>query len=101
MNCSCFGNCADNTAKFTRKGSLVAIEGRLTQRKYNRKSDNALITTTDIVCDSVEFLDPKGTVNVSASGYTPDTTRTAPAAPKMDDGKNLDPIDVTDDDLPF
>lgn len=104
MNCSCFGNCAENTAKFTRKGSLVAIEGRLTQRKYTRKSDNAQVTATDIVADSVEFLDPKGaSANAGDSGYTPDAkTSGAPDSQvKKDDGKNLSSIDVVDDDLPF
>ena len=104
MNCSCFGNCAENTAKYTRKGSLVAIEGRLTHRKYTRKSDNAQVTATDIVADSVEFLDPKGaSTNVDNSGYTPDAkTPDGPASQvKKDEGKNLDSIDVVDDDLPF
>jgi single-strand DNA-binding protein len=102
MNCSCFGNCAENVAKFTRKGSLVAVEGRLTQRKYTRKSDNVQLTATDIVADSVEFLDPKGAsqnAGASNSGYTPDVQPQAPA--KQDEGKNLDSIDVVDDDLPF
>lgn len=96
MNCSIFGNRAENVTKFTRKGSLVAVEGRLNQRKYTRK-DGVSVTTIDTICDSVEFLDPKGanaSNNASAmdSGYAADM----PAVEDEDAS-----IDVTDDDLPF
>jgi single-strand DNA-binding protein len=110
MNISIFGNSAENVAKYTRKGSLVGIEGRLTQRKYVRKTDNAQVTSTDIVADSVEFLDPKGASNAQSaqeSGFTPDAGAKTPAAPATQvapakqEGKNLDSIDVVDDDLPF
>ena len=37
MNVSVFGNSADTVVKFTRKGSLVGVVGRLTQRKYTRR----------------------------------------------------------------
>jgi single-strand DNA-binding protein len=103
--CSIFGNKAENVAKFTRKGSLVAVEGRLNQRKYTRKTDNVQMTVIEVIADNVEFLDPKGAGQASdASGYTAD--KATPAAPanqaneKKDSG-NLDSIDVVDDDLPF
>lgn len=93
MNCSIFGNRAENVAKFTRKGSLVAVEGRLNQRKYTRK-DGVQMTVVETICDSVEFLEPKGstpTTSSDDSAYTPDME------PEVDDTS----IDVTDDDLPF
>jgi single-strand DNA-binding protein len=104
MNCSIFGNKAENVVKFTRKGSLVAVEGRLNQRKYTRKTDNQQISVVEVIADNVEFLDPKGSQPSDSTGYTPD--KTAPAVPsdqtpgKKDSG-NLDSIDVVDDDLPF
>ncbi len=104
MNCSIFGNKAENVAKFTRKGSLVAVEGRLNQRKYTRKTDNVQISVVEVIADNVEFLDPKGSQPSDNGGYSAD--RNAPSAPasqveeKKDSG-NLDSIDVVDDDLPF
>jgi len=104
MPVSVFGNTGENVAKFTRKGSLVGIEGRLTQRKYARKQDNVTVTSTEIIADAVEFLEPKGTNAASDNnGYSPD--KPAPEAPadggKKQEGKNLDSIEVVDDDLPF
>jgi single-strand DNA-binding protein len=49
MNCSIFGNTGENVAKFTRKGSLVGIEGRLNQRKYTRKTDNVQSRSTELL----------------------------------------------------
>ena len=105
MPVSVFGNAGENVAKYTRKGSLVGVEGRLTQRKYVRRTDNVQVTSTEIVADGVEFLEPKGTSAASGNnGYTPD--KPAPEAPASQaqpkqEGKNLDSIDVVDDDLPF
>ena len=104
MPVSVFGNTGENVAKFTRKGSLVGIEGRLTQRKYTRKQDNTQVTSTEIVADGGEVLEPKGTNAASDNnGFTPDKPASeAPAAgEKKQEGKNLDSIDVVDDDLPF
>ena len=44
MPVSIFGKSADTVVKFTRKGNLVGVIGRLTQRKYTRRSDNVEIT---------------------------------------------------------
>jgi single-strand DNA-binding protein len=104
MNCSLFGQRAENVVKFTRKGSLVAVQGRLNQRKYTRKTDNQQISVVEVIADDVEFLDPKGSGQAQDnSGYTPDKpAANAPASQeKKQDGGNLDSIDVVDDDLPF
>lgn len=100
MNCSCFRGVADNVAKFTRKGSLVAVYGRITQRKYVNR-DNVQVTVTEINADGVEFLEPKS-ANAAQAGYTPDAPATgfAPDTPSSNDS-NLDSIDVIEDDLPF
>jgi single-strand DNA-binding protein len=88
---------ADNVAKFVRKGSLVGIEGRLNQRSYDRK-DGTKAQVIEVICDSVQFLETKNsTERVEAVS---DTTQKA-EEPVKDDSKNLDHIDVPDDDLPF
>jgi single-strand DNA-binding protein len=106
MNVSVFGNSADTVVKFTRKGNLVGVVGRLTQRKYVRKTDNVEITSTDIIATQVEFMEPKGAKVQDANGFVPDQAPSAGpdnqvAEKKQQEGKNLDSIDVVDDDLPF
>lgn len=55
---SLFGKSAENVAKYVQKGSLVAVDGRITQRKYTNKQ-NQQVVSTEIVADNVQFLEPK------------------------------------------
>lgn len=92
--CTAFQQSADNMSKFLRKGSLVGIEGRLNQRSYVRQ-DGSKASVLEVLCDSVQFLEPKSNVE-----QAPDTVTFEDAAP-ADEGKNLDSISMADDDLPF
>ncbi len=95
MNCSVFGARGENVAKFTRKGSLVAVQGRLNQRKYVRKTDNVQMTVTEVIADGVDFLETK---SQSANNNMADAPVHQEEQPEAG---NIDSIDVVDDDLPF
>ena len=58
LSCKAFGKVAQNLNKFCDKGSKVAVSGRLQQRNFIRK-DGSKGSTYEVICDSVEFLDPK------------------------------------------
>ncbi len=83
---------ADNVAKYCRKGSLVGVDGRIHQRTFERR-DGSKASVIEVIADSVQFLEPK-------SREIPNEEIPADDVP-MEEGKNLDAIDVTDDDLPF
>ena len=94
--CTAFQQAADNMSKFLKKGSLVGIVGRLNQRSYLNK-DNVKVTVIEVLCDSVQFLEPKGEgrpVENDNSGFESDVQN-------QDESKNLDALDLPDDDLPF
>lgn len=94
--CTAFQQSADNMSKFLKKGSLVGVVGRLNQRSYQNK-DNVKVTVIEVLCDSVQFLEPKGegrAVESDNSGFESDV-------PAQDESKNLDALDLPDDDLPF
>lgn len=94
--CTAFQQSADNMSKFLKKGSLVGIVGRLNQRSYLNK-DNVKVTVIEVLCDSVQFLEPKGEgrqVESNNSGFESDVQA-------QDESKNLDALDLPDDDLPF
>ncbi len=94
LPCVVFSQAADNVSKFTRKGSLVGIEGRLNQRNFTR-TDGTKGTTIEVLCDSVQFLEPKGNHSDAEIIYDD-----GPAQDDIED-KNLDGLDLPDDDLPF
>ena len=48
---------AENVKKFVSKGSLVAVEGRIQTGSYEK--DGQRVYTTDVVADSVQFLESK------------------------------------------
>lgn len=53
----CWEKTAENVAKFTKKGSLVLVEGRIKTGSYDR--DGVKVYTTDIQASRVVFLDSK------------------------------------------
>ena len=91
IDCRVFRDQAENMVKFTRKGSMVAVDGSLNQRNFERR-DGTKGKAIEIIVDSVTFLEPRKDTPVEE--------------PKFDDiqvpsNNNLDSIDLPDDDLPF
>lgn len=108
INCVAWRGLAENVANYTRKGSLVGIEGRLQVQSYENQ-EGRTVWTTEVVADDVRFLEPKnrnesqaeyGSFGGSGSYYSSGSSseRRTMDDPFADDGK---PIDISDDDLPF
>lgn len=55
----CWKKTAENVAKFCRKGSKVAVTGRLKQDRWEDKETNQKRSKLYIVANQVEFLSPK------------------------------------------
>lgn len=71
FNVTAWGNSADFVAKYLTKGRLVAVDGRLQQRKYTT-NDGQNKESVEVVADRVQGLDkPKDE----------GSPRSAPAAP--------------------
>ena len=89
---------ADTVAKYARKGLLVGVEGRLNQRSFVRQ-DGSKGSVLEVICDSVQFLERRDESIPNEEMDVPpfdDINQTQP-----EDSKNLDSIEITDDDLPF
>lgn len=79
---------ADYLSRYGKKGSRIAVSGKLTTRKYQDKDGNNR-TAFEVVCDTVEILDSKSDGgNYDAPSFAKDN------APQFEELK-------TDDDLPF
>jgi single-strand DNA-binding protein len=90
----CWNQLAEIVAKYTRKGVLVGVDGRLTQRSYERRDGGGWVQVFEVIADSVQFLEPK-----SGDSTAPESTDDF--APAEDDSRNLDSIDIVGNDLPF
>ena len=104
IQCIVWRKQAENLARFVRKGSLVGIEGRIQTGSYDDK-DGIRKYTTDVVCDSVQFLEPKGQDNNNNNnsqdrGFNNDHKQNF-YEEKPQKKQSVPSIDVTEDDLPF
>lgn len=107
INCVVWRRAAENLANFMSKGSLVGVDGRVQTRNFEGQ-DGKRVFITEIVADSVQFLESKGGSSrgsQGSSGYESNqnqapsnTSRANESDPFRDSGE---PIDISDDDLPF
>lgn len=111
INCVVWRKPAENAANYLRKGSLAGVDGRVQTRNYEGQ-DGKRVYVTEIVAESVQFLEPKNSTggsydasNQNEGNYSNQTRNEPQRAnssqnndPFANDGK---PIDISDDDLPF
>lgn len=72
-----FGNRAEALAKHLRKGSKIAVDGKLRYRSWEAQ-DGSKRSTVEIVADDIEFMDPRP-ANGAQSAPQPAYAPTAPA----------------------
>lgn len=89
ISCVVWNGSAENVAKYCSKGSLVAIDGRISTRNYTNQNGQK-VYVTEVLCDSVQFIETKkkDTQNVKTD-------------PTNDFMNGYDNFDLQDDDLQF
>lgn len=58
INCVVWRKTAENIVNFVSKGSLIGVEGRLQTRHYD-DNDGKRVYVTEVIAESVTFLEPK------------------------------------------
>ena len=97
--CVCLNQVRSETiAKFAKKGLLVGVEGRLNQRSY-QKADGSKASVLEVIVDSIQFLERRDVQVENEEMEVPPFDDLAQS--KEEDSKNLDSIDIAEDDLPF
>lgn len=118
INCVIWRRPAENVANFLKKGSLAGVDGRIQTRNYEGQ-DGKRVYVTEVVAESVQFLEPKGSGGGGAptpgefygappqgqgqNPYNNNNNNNRGFADRDDDPFASDgqPIDISDDDLPF
>lgn len=70
INCVAFGRNGEFAEKYLKKGTKIAVEGRIQTGSYT-KQDGTKVYTTDIVVEGHEFCESKGTSNEPAPKPSP------------------------------
>lgn len=125
INCIAWRKQAENTANFLRKGSLTGVDGRIQTSNFEGQ-DGKRVFMTEVVADSVQFLEPRNSNSDRSSsqsgapasenqqGDRSNTQNQQQNQPSYQSNqKNYTrtdedpfqsgggPIEVSDDDLPF
>lgn len=64
INCVAWRKQAENLANFQKKGNLIGLEGRIQTGSYEGQ-DGKRVFTTDVVADSIQFLEPRNSTGGS------------------------------------
>lgn len=68
INVVVFKKQAENVKNYLSKGSLAGVDGRLQTRSYDNK-DGQRVFVTEVVADSVQFLEPKNSNQQQNDNY--------------------------------
>jgi single-strand DNA-binding protein len=58
INCVVWDKQAENLKKYCGKGSLIAVDGRISTRSYDNQ-EGKRVYVTEVVANSIQFLDTK------------------------------------------
>lgn len=90
INCVIWRQQAENLANWTKKGALIGITGRIQTRNYENQQGQR-VYITEVVADNFQLLEfnKQNNQGQSQGNSQPDFSRQA------------EPMDISDDDLPF
>lgn len=116
INCVIWRKPAESLANYMSKGSLIGVDGRMQTRSYDGQ-DGKRVYVTEVVADTVQFLESKNSNRGSSTGsggqgsgnYQNEQSQNQQQMPSQNESnqqrnnvsESLEPIDISDDDLPF
>ena len=94
INCVMWRQQAENLANWAKKGALIGITGRIQTRSYDNQQGQR-VYVTEVVAETFQLLESKG------QGNQGQQRQTQQQAPDFSRNANTNPLDISDDDLPF
>ena len=98
INCVMWRQQAENLANWAKKGALIGITGRIQTRSYDNQQGQR-VYVTEVVAEQFQLLESKGQQGnqtqqkPQVQQQTPDFSR--------NENTNTNPLEISDDDLPF
>src|SRR5699024_3858865 len=116
INCVIWRRPAENLANYMKKGSMVGVDGRIQSRTFDDK-DGKTVYVTEVVADSVQFLESQGSSQQQGAVYNQQSpafqqnqnqnqNQNQQQSQSNFNDDNIfkndgEPTDISDDDLPF
>lgn len=105
INCVIWRQQAENLANWAKKGALIGITGRIQTRNYENQQGKR-VYVTEVVAENFQMLESRavregGNANQTRnSGYNQQPQQQAPNFGRSNQMQG-NPMDISDDDLPF
>ena len=106
INCVIWRKPAETMANFTKKGSLIGVEGRIQTRNYENQQGQR-VYVTEVVCENFQFLESKSDQSSQGNQNAQNGNNYAQSQPQQSSLPGTDPFyknnttTIKDDDLPF
>ncbi|HGA4560016.1 TPA: single-stranded DNA-binding protein [Streptococcus pyogenes] len=115
INCVIWRQSAENLANWAKKGALIVVTGRIQTRNYENQQGQR-VYVTEVVAENFQMLESRATREGGLTGSfnggfnnntSSSNSYSAPAQQTPNFGRddspfgNSNPMDISDDDLPF
>ncbi|CAM3079658.1 single strand binding protein [Streptococcus acidominimus] len=113
INCVIWRQPAENLANWAKKGALIGVTGRIQTRNYENQQGQR-VYVTEVVADNFQMLESRATReggsqssynggynNQSSNNTFSSSSQTPNFARDESPFGNSNPMDISDDDLPF
>ncbi|VHJ43293.1 single-stranded DNA-binding protein [Streptococcus pyogenes] len=93
INCVIWRQSAENLANWAKKGALIGVTGRIQTRNYENQQEQC-VYVTEVVAESFQMLESRNSQQQSGQDNSSQNDNSQPFG-------NSNPMDISDDDLPF
>ena len=101
INCVAWNKTAETMEKYVKKGAMIAVEGRIQTRNYEKKDGNK-VYVTEVVCENMRMLDTRTSSNGGTylDDYEPNTDYQKDNENTVGTSSDVE-FNISEDDLPF
>ncbi len=96
INCVMWRQQAENLANWAKKGALIGVAGRIQTRSYDNQQGQR-VYVTEVVAETFQLLESRNSQGQSQGQQRQEQQQ----APDFSRSATTNPLDISDDDLPF
>lgn len=115
INCVIWRQQAENLANWAKKGALIGVTGRIQTRSYDNQQGQR-VYVTEVIAENFQLLESRTAREGQGGGYAPSGNPGYGSAPSYQEPSqpqtpnfgrdespfgNSNPMEISDDDLPF
>ena len=100
INCVIWRKQAENLSTWAKKGALIGIKGRIQTRSYDNQQGQR-VYVTEVIADEFQLLESQNREGSSGNNNSKGAAGVPNFSREESPFGNSNPMDISDDDLPF